>query len=100
MISGALAGRTREKGGAETARDREIESEYNGEDWLGVTDVEAELARAEGAGVGNGSSRDERRRKRCERSGEQGCDIGAGQRKNRSRDERAKHWCGTHWRRS
>ena len=34
-------------------------------------------------------SRDERSRKRCERSGEQGDGAGPEQRRNRSRDERA-----------
>ena len=52
-------------------------------------DVEAEIAREEGAGVGNKSNRDERSRKRGERSCEQGEGAGTGQRKNRSRDERA-----------
>ena len=75
---------------AETNRDREIEREYNGEEWLGVMDVEAEIAREEGADVaGSRSSRDERSRTRGERSGEQGDGVGPEQRRNRSRDERA-----------
>ena len=45
----------REGGEAETDLDREIEREYNGEEWPGVMDVEAEVAREEGAGVGNRS---------------------------------------------
>ena len=72
-ISSTPAGKTRGKWGeAETNRDREIEREYNGEEWLGDMDAEAEIAREEGAGVGNRSSRDERSRTRGERSGEQG----------------------------
>ena len=53
-------------------------------------DVEAEIAREEGADVaGSRSSRDERSRTRGERSGEQGDGVGPEQRSNRSRDERA-----------
>ena len=79
----------REGGEAETNRDREVEREYDGEEWLGEMDVEAEIAREEGAGVRNNSNRDERSRKRGERSCEQEDGAVTGRRKNRSRDERA-----------
>ena len=52
-------------------------------------DVEAEIAKEEGAGVRDSSNRDERSRKRAERCGEQEDGVATNRKKNRSRDERA-----------
>ena len=74
---------------AETDQDREIEREYDADEWLGEMDVEAEIAREEGAGVRDSSNRDERSRKRVERCGEQEDGAATSRKKNRSRSVRA-----------
>ena len=74
---------------AETDQDREVEREYDADEWLGEMDVEAEIAREEGAGVRDSSNRDERSRKRVERCGEHEDGAATSRRKNRSRNVRA-----------
>ena len=74
---------------AETEQDREVEREYNADEWLGEMDVEAEVAKEESAEARNGSNRDERSRKRDERGCEQEDGATTSQKKNRSRNVRA-----------